>query len=53
MGQTKLGDCEKYIDSMHMYSSGTNGLVMNMLSVPMLYPFCLEVVSSLAVINRI
>jgi len=33
MGQTKLGDCEKYIDSMHMYSSGTNGLVMNMLSV--------------------
>ena len=33
LGQTKLGDCEKYIDSMHMYSSGTNGLVMNMLSV--------------------
>jgi len=33
IGQTKLGDCENYIDSMHMYSSGTNGLVMNMLSV--------------------
>jgi len=33
LGQTKLGECEQYIDSMHMYSSGTNGLVMNMLSV--------------------
>jgi NRPS condensation-like uncharacterized protein len=33
MGQTKLGDCEKYIESMHMYSSGTTGLVMNMMSI--------------------
>ena len=33
LGQTKLGDCEKYIDSMHMYSSGTTGLVVNMLAV--------------------
>jgi hypothetical protein len=33
IGQTNLGDCEKYIDSMHMYSSGTTGLVLNMLSV--------------------
>lgn len=33
VGQTKLGDCEKYIDSFHMYTSGTTGLTMQMLSV--------------------
>lgn len=32
LGQTTLGECEKYIDSMHLYSSGTTGLVINMLS---------------------
>ena len=33
MGQTKLYDCEKYIDSLHMYSSGTTGLIINIQSV--------------------
>ncbi|MBI4857861.1 MAG: hypothetical protein HY818_14065 [Acetobacterium woodii] len=33
MGQSQLGECEQHIDSMHMYSSGTTGLVLNMLSV--------------------
>lgn len=33
LGQIKLGEYEKYIDSMHMYNSGTIGLAINMLSV--------------------
>lgn len=33
VGQIKLGDCEKYIDSFHMYSSGTTGCSLQMLSV--------------------
>ncbi len=33
LGQTKIGDCEKHIDSMHMYNSIATGFVMNMLSV--------------------
>ena len=31
-GQLQLGECEKYVDSMHLYSSGTKGLILNMLS---------------------
>lgn len=33
VGQTKLGDYEKYIDSFHAYSSGTIGLTLQMMSV--------------------
>ncbi len=33
VGQTELGDCENYIDSFHMYTSGTVGLSMQMMSV--------------------
>lgn len=33
VGQTKLGDCEKYIDSFHTYTSGTNGLSLQMLAI--------------------
>ncbi len=32
-GQLNLGDCEKYIDSFHTYTSGTTGLTIQMLSV--------------------
>jgi len=32
VGQLQLGECEKYVDSMHLYSSGTKGLILNMLS---------------------
>ncbi len=33
VGQTQLGDCEKYIDSFHAYTSGTVGLTIQMMSV--------------------
>ncbi|MFA9465849.1 MAG: hypothetical protein ACERKN_16335 [Velocimicrobium sp.] len=26
------GECEKYVDSIHLYSSGTKGLILNMIS---------------------
>lgn len=32
IGQMQLGEWEKYIDSMHLYSSGTKGLILNMMS---------------------
>lgn len=32
IGQLQIGECEKYVDSMHLYSSGTKGLILNMLS---------------------
>lgn len=32
LGQLQIGECEKYVDSMHLYSSGTKGLILNMLS---------------------
>lgn len=32
LGQLKLGECEQYVDTMHLYSSGTKGLILNMLS---------------------
>lgn len=32
MGQFQLGQHEKYVDSIHLYSSGTNSLVFNMIS---------------------
>lgn len=33
VGQSELGDCEKYIDSFHTYISGTTGFAIQMLSV--------------------
>ncbi len=32
VGQTKLGECDQYIDSFYMYTSGTKGLSMQMMS---------------------
>lgn len=32
IGQTKLGECEKYVEAMHLYSSGTNSLSLQMQS---------------------
>lgn len=32
IGQMQLGNWEKYVDSMHLYSSGTKGLILNMMS---------------------
>lgn len=32
-GQTKLGELEQYIDEMHTYMSGTNGLSIEMLAI--------------------
>lgn len=32
-GQFKLGECEKYVDSIHLYGGGSKGLILNMLSV--------------------
>ncbi|MGL5437212.1 MAG: hypothetical protein ACRDBO_17850 [Lachnospiraceae bacterium] len=32
-GKTDLPDCESYIDSMHLYSGGNNGLFINMMAV--------------------
>jgi hypothetical protein len=33
VGQTKLGECEKYVDSLQTYTSGTKGLSMQIMSV--------------------
>lgn len=32
LGQVQLGEREKYVDSVHLYSSGTRGLILNMVS---------------------
>lgn len=32
-GRLDLTDCEKYIESMHLYSSGNNDLLLNMMSI--------------------
>ncbi len=32
IGQIQLGECEKYVDSTHLYSSGNKGLIINMIS---------------------
>lgn len=32
-GRLDLTDCEKYIESMHLYSSGNNDILLNMMSV--------------------
>lgn len=32
-GRLDLNDCEKYIEAMHLYSSGNNDLLLNMMSV--------------------
>lgn len=32
-GRLDLTDCEKYIEAMHLYSGGNNGLLLNMMSV--------------------
>ena len=32
-GRLELEDCEKYIESMHMYSGGNNDILVNMMSV--------------------
>jgi len=32
LGQLQFGECEKYVDSMHLYSGGNKGLILNMLS---------------------
>lgn len=32
LGQMQLGGCAEYVDSMHLYSSGTKGLILNMIS---------------------
>jgi len=31
-GQLQVGECEKYVDSMHLYGGGSKGLILNMLS---------------------
>lgn len=33
LGQMQLGGSAKYVESMHLYSSGTKGLILNMISV--------------------
>lgn len=33
LGQFQLDSCRDYIESMHLYSSGTKGLIINMISV--------------------
>jgi hypothetical protein len=33
VGQTKLGECEKHVDSLQTYTSGTKGLSMQIMSV--------------------
>lgn len=32
IGQIQLDECEKYVDSIHLYSSGNKGLILNMVS---------------------
>ena len=32
-GRLDLTECEKYIESMHLYSGGNNGLFVNMMSI--------------------
>lgn len=32
-GRLDLTDCEKYIESMHLYSSGNNDILLNMMSI--------------------
>lgn len=32
LGQMQLGECNKYVDSIHLYSAGTKGLILNMTS---------------------
>jgi hypothetical protein len=32
LGHIEFGGCAKYVDSVHLYSSGTQGLILNMLS---------------------
>ena len=32
IGQIQLGECEEYVESVHLYSSGTKGLIFNMVS---------------------
>lgn len=32
LGQLRFGDCSEHVDSVHLYSSGNKGLILNMLS---------------------
>ncbi|WEO78774.1 hypothetical protein BJQ94_07020 [Cryobacterium sp. SO2] len=32
LGQLQFGECAEYVDSVHLYSSGNKGLILNMLS---------------------
>lgn len=32
LGQIRLEECDKYIDSMNLYSSGSSGIVINMMA---------------------
>jgi len=32
LGQLKFGECDGYVDSIHLYSGGNKGLILNMLS---------------------
>lgn len=32
LGKTNLGECDKYVDSMNLYSSGSTGIIVNMMA---------------------